>query len=118
MSTQIQLRNIQGIGKQDLDKRLEAIGWGMLLIIVGASALVPAGQVPDGAWLVVLGVMLLGLNAGRVLSGIKTRWFTTILGLSALLSGLGLFYGLRSPFWPLLLILTGAYILCRPWFDR
>ncbi len=119
MSTpQSQFMNIQATGKQELDRRLEAIGWGTLLILIGAAEIVPEAQIPAGTWAIALGLILLALNITRFLSGIETRWFTTVLGISFLLAGLGKFSGLPLPFWPILIILIGAYILLKPWLEK
>ena len=64
------------------DKRIEDIGWGLLLIITGAAFLMPGWGVPWATWLVGVGVVMLGLNAARYLNGIRVRRFTIILGAS------------------------------------
>ena len=71
--------------KQDLNHRLETIGWGLFLIMLGGFAL--AKEVPEGTWLIGAGLIMLGLNAVRLLLGIRASWFTLILGTIALLSG-------------------------------
>jgi hypothetical protein len=59
------------------------------------------------------GVIMLGLNAVRLLLGIRVSWFTVILGTVALLSGLGSVYGVSIPVGPLLIILIGLSIIVR-----
>jgi len=61
---------------------------------------------------------VLGLNAVRLLAGIKASWFTLILGTIALLSGLGSVYGINIPVGPLLIILIGLAIVVRAFQPR
>jgi hypothetical protein len=59
--------------KEELNQRLEAIGWGLSLITIGMLWLVPAGLVPDGTWLIAAGVILLGVNVVRYFNAIKMK---------------------------------------------
>ncbi len=97
--------------KQDLNKRLETVGWGLFLIMLGGFALVKT--VPEGTWLIGAGLIMLGLNAVRLLLGIRASWFTLILGTVALLSGIGSVYGVDIPVGALLIILIGLAIIVR-----
>lgn len=72
-----------------LNKRLEAIGWGLFLIMIGGLMLVPEQYVPEGLWLVGAGLIMLGLNAARYFYHLPLSWFTIVLGLIALASGIG-----------------------------
>jgi hypothetical protein len=69
--------------------------------------------VPEGTWLIGAGVIMLGLNAVRLLVGIRASWFTVILGTIALLSGLSSVLGIDIPVGPLLIILIGLAIIVR-----
>jgi hypothetical protein len=97
--------------KRDLNGRLETVAWGLFLIMLGGFAL--AKDVPEGTWLVGAGLIMLGINAIRLLVGIRASWFTLILGTIALLSGLGSVYGIDIPVGPLLIILIGLAIVVR-----
>ena len=96
-----------------LNERLQSISWALFLIMAGGFLLVPAGQLPEGSWLIGLGVILLGLNAVRYLRGIAMSSFTTIVGAIALASGAGDLSGVDVPVGPMLLILIGASIILR-----
>ena len=50
---------------------------------------------------------MLGLNAVRLLAGIRASWFTLILGTIALLAGIGSVLGIDIPVGPILIILIG-----------
>jgi hypothetical protein len=78
----------QDARKQDLNRRLETVSWGLFLI-------------------------MLGLNAVRMLVGIRASWFTLIIGTIALLSGLGSVLGVDIPVGPVLIILIGLAIVVR-----
>ena len=97
--------------RRELNHRLETVSWGLFLIMLGGFALL--WSVPEGTWLIGAGVIMLGLNAVRILLGIRVSWFTVILGTVALLSGLGSVYGIRIPVGPLLIILIGLAIIVR-----
>ena len=94
-----------------LDRRLEGIGWALFLIMIGGIGLIP--NVSPGAWLVGAGLIMLGLNLARYLNGIRVSNFTVVLGILALLLGLGGITGANLPFFPILLILIGADIVVK-----
>ncbi len=82
--------------------------------MIGGIWLIPGEQVPEGAWLVGVGLIMLGLNAARYLSGISTSSFTIVLGTLALVSGTGDLVGMDLPVPAILLIIIGANLLLRP----
>jgi hypothetical protein len=104
--------------KVDLNKRLESIGWGCFLIMLGGFALVPGETIPKGLWSIGVGLIMLGLNAARYFYGIKMSGFTTFLGILALIGGIAEWIGMTSLEGALLLILLGSYLLIKPWFDQ
>jgi hypothetical protein len=108
----------QNVQKSDLSKRLEAIGWALFLIMIGGIWLVPNERVPQGAWLIGAGLIMLGLNVARHLSGVKISGFTIALGLLALILGVSGFLGAHLPFFPILLILIGAGIVLKRLFEE
>jgi hypothetical protein len=62
---------------EPLDRRLHDIGWGLLLMLTGMIWLVPAERVPEGAWLVGVAAILLGLNAVRYVKHISVSGFSS-----------------------------------------
>jgi hypothetical protein len=102
--------------KKELNSRLETVGWGLFLIMIGGFALLKG--VPEGTWLIGAGLIMLGLNAVRLMAGIRASWFTLILGTIALFSGLGSVYGVNIPVGPLLIILIGLAIVVRAFQPR
>jgi hypothetical protein len=104
--------------KAALNKRLETIGWGLFLVMLGGFLLVPHEIVNKGLWSLGVGAIMLGLNVGRYFNDIKMSGFTTFLGILALVSGVLQLFGMQTLEGALLLIILGAYLLLKPWFDR
>ena len=104
--------------KSALNKRLESIGWALFLIMIGGLWLVPDERVPKGTWLIWAGLIILGLNGARYVSGIKMSGFTIVLGVLALAAGLGDFFGIDLPLLAILLILIGANIILKPLIEK
>lgn len=100
-----------------LNKRLESIALGLFLIMLGGMAFVPKSQVHEAVWSIGVGLILLGLNAARFANKIRMSGFTTILGVIALITGVGQLVGLELPGLAILLILLGAYIVLKPWIE-
>jgi hypothetical protein len=101
-----------------LNKRLETIGWGLFLVMLGGFALVPYEVVPKGLWSIGVGVIMLGLNATRYYFKIKLSGFTTFLGVISLVSGVTQLLGMHTLDGAILLIILGAYLIVKPWFDK
>ena len=108
---------VHGESKEALNTRLEAIGWGLFLMIIGALWLIPDARVPHGTWLIAAGVIMIGVNAVRYLNDIRMSRASLLLGILALIFGVGAFLGLDLPFVAILLIVFGAGIILRPWLD-
>lgn len=119
MATQGSLPDlVQKAEKQKLNKSLETIGWGLFLIMLGGFALVPREQVPKGVWSIGVGLIMLGLNAARYFYKIKMSGFTTVLGILSLLGGIAELFGVTSLEGAFLLIILGAYLILKPWFEK
>jgi len=101
-----------------LNGRLEAIGWGLFLIMLGGFSLVPETTVPKGLWSVGVGLIMLGLNAARYVYGIRMSGFTLGLGIIALVTGIAELFGMNLPVLAILLILLGANLILKPWFEK
>jgi hypothetical protein len=101
-----------------LNKQLEDIGWGLLLIVIGCLLLVPGEQIPQGAWLILAGVSMIALNGVRYLNGIESSVFTTALGALALVAGLGSLFGVGLPLFAIFLLLVGLGLVFRPLFGK
>ena len=104
----------QSAKKISLDKRLDSIGWGLFLIMIGGLWLIPDERVPEGTWLIGTGLIILGLMGIRFLYGIKISGFWFVLGILALAFGISDIFGLDLPVFAILLILVGASIILKP----
>ena len=102
----------------ELNKRLEAIGWGLFLIMLGGIWLVPDERVPQGIWLIGAGLIMLGINGVRYLNGIKMSGFTSVLSILALAAGLSGLFGVKLPLFAILLVLIGASIILKPLIEK
>lgn len=109
---------VQNPDKATLNKRLESIGWGLFLIMLGGFMLVPDQTIRKGVWSIGVGVIMLGLNAARYFNGIKMSGFTTFLGVISLVSGILELFGNVEIEGAIFLIILGAYLLVKPWFDK
>jgi len=114
-----QLTSRENVQEEELGQRLDAIGWGLFLLMLGGLWLVPEEWgVPEGTWLVGTGVIVLGLVLVRFLNGLQVSGFWLFLGALALGTGLASVLGLDLPVFPILIIIAGAGILLRPLIDR
>ena len=113
-----QLTSNENVQKEELGQRLDAIGWGLFLVMLGGLWLVPEEWgVPEGTWPIGTGVIVLGLIAVRYLRGLQVSGFWLFLGALALGTGLASVLGLDLPVFPILLVIAGAGILLRPLID-
>jgi len=104
--------------KKALNARLESIGMASFLIIMGILLMMPQGAVPQSAWLIVIGVVFLSLAGVRFYFGIPVYGVGIIIGVVAIVFGLGGALGVTLPLFPLLLILFGISILLKPRIER
>lgn len=104
--------------KAALNKKLESVAWGLFLIMLGGFALVPDNTIPKGVWSLGVGLIMLGLNAARYYYKLKMSGFTTFLGILSLIGGIVELVGITSLNGALLLIILGAYLIVKPWFDK
>jgi len=104
--------------KAALNKRLETAFWGLFLIMLGGQWLLRDTNIPNGTWDVGVGLILLGLNAARYFNGLRMSGFTTFLGILSLVGGLAQMIFKFDLGGALLLIVLGAYLILKPWFDE
>jgi hypothetical protein len=97
-----------------LDRRLHDIGWGLLLMLTGMVWLVPAERVPEGAWLVGVAVILLGVNAVRYVKHISVSTFSIVLGFAALLAAFSRIWRTDVPVLAICLLVIGASLVAKP----
>lgn len=101
-----------------LNKRLETAAWGLFLIMLGGFLFVPEEIIKGGWWSIGVGLIMLGLNAARYLYGLRMSGFTTFLGLLSVTGGIFVLTGLEGANGAILLIVLGAYLILRPYFEK
>jgi hypothetical protein len=105
-----------------LNRNLEVMAWGALFIWWGITELFPF--LPHGAGAIGVGLILLGLNMARSLSGVRTSGFSITLGVLALvwggleLAGALLALPFQIPVFAILLIVLGAIMFARELLRR
>jgi hypothetical protein len=113
---------IQNSEKATLNKRLESIAWGCFLILWAGSMfwarIIPGSQVPEGLWSIGVGLVLLGLNVARYFNKIRMSGFTTALGIISILGGVVQLFGVKNLEGAFLLLILGAYLILKPWFEK
>ena len=92
-------------------ERLEKIGWGLFLVMLGAIWLFPDSIVPEGTFMFGVGIILLGINFVKYTKGYRVNGFTIFLGVVALVAGLSSLLGRPVDIFPLILILWGISII-------
>ncbi len=97
-----------------LDRRLHDIGWGLLLMLTGMIWLVPAERVPEGAWLLGVAAILLGVNVVRYVKHITVSGLSLVLWLAALLAAFSRIWRTDLPVLAICLLLIGASLVAKP----
>jgi hypothetical protein len=69
---------------QSTNKNFGAIGWGLILVWWGITEMI---KFPNGAGAIGVGLILLGLNALRLVKGMPISGFSITIGFLALLWG-------------------------------
>jgi len=111
------IEQAKDLSKAALNKRLETIAWGCFLIMLGGFMYVPQTTVSKGVWSIGVGLIMLGLNVVRYTYKIRMSGFTTVLGILSLVAGMLQVLGFMSLEGAVLLIILGAYLVLKPWFD-
>ena len=85
--------------RRAIDKKLEAIGWGVFFIWIGIVFL--AG----------IGIITLGTQVARVAFGLRFEGFWLVVGSCFLLGGMWQLVQVQLPLLPILLILAGLALI-------
>jgi MFS superfamily sulfate permease-like transporter len=93
------------------------MAWGLFLVMLG-GALFLSNIAPEGLWSIGVGLIMLGLNAARYFNKIRMSGFTTVLGILSVIGGIVQLLGVRNLEGAFLLIILGAFLILKPWFDK
>ena len=118
MAEQVKVQSNIDLEKAALNKRLETAGWGCFLILLGGFMFIDDTVISKGIWAIALGLIFLGLNAARYFNQIKMSGFTTFIGILSVLGGIVQLLGWKSMDGAFFLIILGAYLIIKPWFDK
>lgn len=88
---------------------LDAIGWGVLFVVVGVVLLAPG--LPTGSWLVAAGAVMILMCVVRAARGLPVEWFTAICGAVAFVGGGAAILGLQGAAGPLALVAAGVAVI-------
>ena len=97
---------MMGSHNQELEDRLDSVGWGLLFLLFGALAL-PNGTA-EYASVAAVGAAMLGLNVLRIVLDLPVRWFSVILGAVMAVAGSGALAGVKMDVFVLFFVLAGA----------
>jgi hypothetical protein len=92
-----------------LEARLETIGDGFVLLLLAAISL-PGGTVARLA-VMLMGVLLLGLNVTRLMTGVEVRLMSTTIGAWATIAGAGALAELGLNLFALFFLLLGLGVV-------
>ncbi len=95
--------------RKDLDRRLDAVGWGLFFLWTGVVLLVPA--LPDGTWLAGVGALILGEGAARAKLRLPVSVFWMIVGIGSAAAGVGVIAGFALPWFSLVMVLCGVALV-------
>lgn len=100
---------------EQLDRRFNDMGWGLLLLWTGVVALLPTGAaVPPGTWLLGVAAVLLGINVARYLSHVPISGFLTAIGIAALVAAISQIWRTDPPLVAIFLVAIGASLVLKP----
>jgi hypothetical protein len=99
----------QTLTKRDvLQKKLDAVGWGLLFIWIGIALVAPVSW---GTGLLGVGFITLGVQAARNYFGLKLEGFWIVAGLFFVLGGGWELFQIQLDLMPILCIVTGVALL-------
>jgi hypothetical protein len=108
----------QRVRESQADRRLNEIGWGLLLMITGAVWLLPPGAVPAATWLFGVAAILIGVNVTRYVKHIAVSGFSVTLGVAALVAAVSQLWRTDPPLVAIFLFVIGASLVAKPLFIR
>jgi hypothetical protein len=107
-----------GIHNSQLDRRLNDLGWGLLLMLTGGIWLLPSTAVPPGTWLFGVAAILLGVNVARYIKHISVSGVSVAVGVAAFVAAVSQLWRTDPPLVAIFLLVIGASLVARPLFKR
>ena len=106
------------INNPHLDRRLNDIGWGLLMMLTGAIWLLPPEAVPPGTWLFGVAVILVGVNVVRYVRHLAVSGFSLIVGVAAFVAAVSQLWRTDPPLVAIFLLAIGISLVAKPLFAR
>jgi hypothetical protein len=101
-----------------LNRRYSLVGWGALLVWIGAVSFLPGERLPFGLGLMGIGIIILGVNGARhVIHALPVKGIDITLGTLALAWGAAELFR-SSAFIPIALIAIGLVLLIGGGLER
>lgn len=97
-----------GVNRGAMDKKLEAVGWGLFFIWLGVALLGKAGW---GVWLLGVGLITLGMQAARRYFALRADRFWLVVGFLFVVGGIWELFRVSIGLVPVLCIIAGAALL-------
>lgn len=97
------------VGGMDSAAGLDAIGWGVLFVVVGVVLLVPG--LPPESWLVAAGAVMILVSVVRAARGFPVVWLTAVCGAMAFVGGGAAILGIQGAAGPLALVAAGVAVI-------
>ena len=94
--------------RNELDRKINAISGGLLLIWIGFALLLDIGW---GAGLIVVGILIIGEQVVRRYFSVQYENFWVVVGVISILSGVLILFGVEVSLIPILLIAFGIALL-------
>ncbi len=93
----LQIESVEETSASVLEKRLDSLGWGLFLIMMGGLWLAPKGYFSQSAWLIGMGVIILTLTVVRFLKQTAISGFWVFCGIALLSTGMIDHTGIEFP---------------------
>jgi hypothetical protein len=100
---------MEGSAASALGDRVDTVGWGLLFVVVGVVSLIPA--MPDGAWLIGAGLVILLMSGARAWLGLPIRGAAVVVGIVALSAGVFTVIRLDEAIGPFVLVVIGLSVI-------
>jgi hypothetical protein len=96
-------------------RKVTGVSWGLFIVVIGVALALQQLRGMD-PWSIIalgLGVILVGMNLARRAMGERFGKFSFIVGIVAILIGLGAFIPAPIPLLPAVIILVGLFIVAE-----
>ena len=108
-------QKLESAQRRELNRKLEAIGWGLFFIWMGIALF---GHIGWGAGLLGVGIITLGAQAARKYFALKLEGFWVAVGFLFTVGGIWKLFQVQVGFMPILCIIAGFALLVSIFVGR